>query len=88
MGHKTIADIAVEVLLETNNSGVMWGDTGLLDMIAEKCTHTNLMQLHPLDRHKRILDALDKDPRFDKKYVRINEKGDPLWRSFKLKKDR
>jgi hypothetical protein len=88
MKHKTIADIAVEVLKETGNHGVMWGDCSLLDEIAIKCTHTNLVGhgVHPLNRHKRILDALDRDGRFEKFYIRMKgERGNQMWRSFKLK---
>lgn len=81
---KTIADHAVDVLIETDNPGVMWGDAHLLDDIAWKCTHTNLRDAHPLKRHKRILDALDRDSRFEKFYIHMNGCPGPLWRSFKL----
>jgi len=92
MKHKTIADITVEVLKETDNPGVMHGDVTLLDMIAVRCTHTTLMKkkngkyTHPLNRHKRILDALEKDKRFEKFYARMpGIRGNQMWRSFKLK---
>ena len=82
---KTIADYVVDVLQETDNPGIMFGDCGLLDMVAKRCTHTTLMDAHPLDRHIRILNALDKDARFEKFYVKINGiRGNPYWRSFKL----
>ena len=85
---KTIADITVEVLNETDNPGVMFGDTRLLDMIAERCTHTNLMDKHPMLRHTRILNALEKDERFEKFYVHIRGiGGNPNWRCFELKKN-
>lgn len=83
---KTIADITVEVLHETDNPSIMYGDTVLLDMIAKRCTHTNLMSKHPLVRHSRILNALDKDSRFEKYYFeRRGYRGNKYWRSFKLK---
>jgi len=85
---KTIADYAVEVLKETDNPGVMYGDCTLLDMIAVKCTHTNLMKKHPLTRHSRILDALEKDARFEKYFIRMRGMvGNQMWRSFKLKNE-
>jgi len=85
---KTIADITVEVLNETDNPGVMFGDTRLLDDIAERCTHTNLMDKHPMLRHSRILDALENDVRFEKYYVTIRGiRGNPNWRCFELKKN-
>ena len=82
---KTIADYVVEVLQETDNPGIMFGDVTLFDMIAERCTHTNLMDKHPMVRHSRILDALEKDERFEKYYVHMRGiGGNPNWRSFKL----
>ena len=81
---KTIADIAYEHLIESDNPGIMWGDCALLDEIAWKCTHTNLKETHPLKRHKRILDALDRDSRFDKFYIHMNGCPGPLWRCFKI----
>jgi len=84
---KTIADITVEVLRETDNQGIMYGDSVLLDMIANRATHTNLMKQHPLVRHSRILNALEKDKRFGKYYFeRRGFRGNKYWRSFKLKK--
>lgn len=84
---KTIADITVEVLNETDNPGVMFGDTFLLDMVAVKCTHTNLMKKHPMIRHNRILNALQNDKRFEKFYVKMpGIIGNQTWRSFELKK--
>lgn len=62
----------------------MWGDTALLDEIIWKCTHTNLKDKHPLVRHKRVLDALEKDSRFEKEYIHMEGTRGPLWRSFKI----
>jgi len=93
MTRKTIADIVVEVLKETDNGGIMWGDSVLLDMVARRCEHTTLMRkkdgsyTHPLNRHNRILDALDKDSRFEKLYFHARGmRGNQYWRNFKLKK--
>lgn len=83
---KTIADIAADHLKETNNNAVMWGDCFLLDEIASKCDHTNLMTLHPLTRHHRIFNSLEKSKLFEKGYVRITGfRGFSLVRVFKLK---
>lgn len=87
MRKQTIANVTVEVLRETDNPGIMYGDTVLLDMIANRCTHTNLMKKHPLVRHSRILNALEKDDRFEKGYFeRRGFRGNKYWRSFRLKK--
>ena len=85
---KTIADFVVEVLNETDNPGIMWGDVRLLDIVAERCTHTTLMDAHPMDRHGRILNALEKDDRFEKLYTkRRGYRGNPYSRWFELKKE-
>ena len=82
---KTIADHVVEVLQETDNPGIMFGDCTLLDMVAVRCTHTNLMEKHPMERHRRILNALEKDDRFEKLYCQMHGmRGNQWWRSFKM----
>lgn len=53
-----VCDAAVDVLRETGNPAVMWGDEGLLHLIAERmgwkheCTKTS----------DRVLNALSKTP--------------------------
>lgn len=53
-----VCDAAIQVLRETDNAAVMWGDEGLLHMIAERlgwkheCTKTS----------DRVLAALGKTP--------------------------
>jgi len=86
----TIAEHMRSVLLETDNAAVMWGDVHLLDECADRCDHTTLMKAHPLDRHKRILDALDRSSLFEKYYVRVDlwngrGYGERHVRYFKLK---
>lgn len=63
----TIAQAALDVLRETDSPAVVWGDCTLLDTIGER---VGMPSMHPLRRHKRILDALDRSPRFVKSYVR------------------
>ncbi len=72
---KTIAEYMKEVLMENNTSSVMWNDCGLLDFCAEKCNHTNLMTLHPMTRHSRILSALQKSKLFDTKFITLDKRG-------------
>jgi len=52
--------VVVEVLCETNNPAVVYGDSGLLDLIWERLGKS--MSVHPYTRWKRILDALSKQP--------------------------
>ena len=86
---KTIAEHMVDVLHEKGFKGVMFGDVGLLDEAASRATHTNLMTLHPMERHRRLLTACERSGLFDKRYALINGKGSGRgqhwWRSMWLK---
>lgn len=85
---KTVGTIAVEVLKETQQEAVCWGDSGLLDMIARRAEHTNLMNLHPIERHARILNYLEKEPRLEKRFYRVRLAGrSALVRYFRLREE-
>lgn len=86
---KTIAEIAADHLKITGVTYVMWGDTHVLDEIAWKCTHTNLSSLHPLTRHHRILNALERSPLFQKQIIDISGRGrgNTRGRCFRLDKE-
>jgi hypothetical protein len=60
-----MCDAAVEVLQETGNPAVMWGDCGLLDRIAARAgvlrRPTKYMGGIP-DLHDRVLAALSRQP--------------------------
>jgi hypothetical protein len=60
-----VAEAAVAVLRETDNPAVMWGDCGLLDLIAERAgmerDSSKWMGGIP-DRHTRVLNALSRRP--------------------------
>lgn len=56
---RRICDIAEAVLRETGNPAVMWGDCGLLDMIAERA---GIRKDRPTACWKNVLDALSKQP--------------------------
>ena len=68
---KTIADHMLDIMAEHGRTGIMWGDTDLLDYCAERSTHTNLMTKHPLDRHPAILTACEKSGLFKKYYINL-----------------
>jgi len=57
-----VCDAAVAVLRETGNPAVMYGDSGLLDQIAERANQKGHEAAHPTLRWKRVLDALTKQP--------------------------
>lgn len=83
--HLSIAQIMAGVLNEEGINTVMYGDCVNLDKCANLASHTNLASLHPLTRHKRILDALGKSKLFSKLYVRCNDgRRERLVRGFKL----
>lgn len=89
MKKKTIAEHMRDVLIETDSGdgkgkySVMYGDVYNLDECAMRCKHTNLMELHPLDRHQRILNALERSKLFRKFLVRITGiRGLSLVRAF------
>ena len=66
MKKRRICDVAAEVLRETDNSGVMWGDIGLLDMIAERAgvvvKRSKYRIVCPLAKHERVINALSRCP--------------------------
>ena len=80
-------DVAVEVLLDTDNPAVTWGDAGLLDGIFERWM-PDAGKVHPLDRGRRVLNALDKAvARGDERFVKfLTNSGPPagLVRLFRL----
>lgn len=71
MKRQSIAKHMQDVLIENGCEGVMWGDRILLDECADRATHTTLMETHPLDRHQRILNALEHSALFEKFYIKL-----------------
>lgn len=70
--HKTIAQHMVDVLLnQTGSRAIMYGDAQLLNEVALRCTHTNLMDVPSMKRQARILGALEHSSLFVKEYVRV-----------------
>lgn len=58
MSRKRVCDAAVEILRETDNPAVMWGDAHLLHLIAERSG----MNANAWITEKRVLDALTRQP--------------------------
>lgn len=85
---KDIGIVAVKHLKEKGYDSIMWGDCGLLDEIARKYRN-DLLELHPLERHPRMLSAMERSGLFDKFFVRLNGfKGNNLVRCLKIKKEK
>lgn len=68
----SIAEYMKEVLIENDSDTVGWGSLDILDECSSRCTHTNLNELHPLERHARILNALDRSKLFTKFFFRLD----------------
>ncbi|MBA2677534.1 MAG: hypothetical protein H0U76_03950 [Ktedonobacteraceae bacterium] len=64
----TIGDATIAEMTLWEREHVAWGDCYFLDAIARRA---ELPAMHVLNRHKRILDTLDRDSRFEKKYNRV-----------------
>jgi hypothetical protein len=68
MKRKTIAEHAVDVLRETDNPAVCYGDSGLLGLIAKRA---GMKSRHPLNMYKDVLDAMERRPDlFEKRFSR------------------
>ncbi len=77
--HKTIAEITRDYLVENGDASIDFGDTWNLDAVCARCTHTNLHDLHPLERHRRMLNALEKSPLFAKRYIKYERRYRCFW---------
>lgn len=85
----TIAEIMRDILIETDNPAVMYGDCGLLD----SCANRAGMQIDwpPMKRWRKVLAALERSKSgqalFEKRLVagRRGVPGNPVLRSFLLR---
>ena len=84
---KDIGVIAVEHLKAEGFDSIMWGDCVLLDDIAQKY-RKDLLELHPLERHPRMLSAMERSGLFEKFFIRLNGKrGNNFVRCLKIKQE-
>lgn len=86
---KTIADHTLDVLRETDNPAIMFGDCGLLDMVAARAELKISKGRygtanHPLARWKRVLDGLERSKLFVKSLVWAapGRRGNQIFRKF------
>ena len=92
---RKVGDIAIELMEKENSEYIGYETYGMLDNIysiarKEKIVRgfkpTSQLKEHPLNRQQVILNALDRDDRFEKFYIRCcvgNREG--LVRMFELK---
>lgn len=69
-------DAAIEVLIEQECTGVMWGDEGLLHLIADRAWPGK--QHRSWRTSKAILDALSRDPGPFRRYTTVIGRGRPV----------
>lgn len=84
----TIGTTMIQLLQEKERNTVMWGDADVLDDAYRLSgAKARGKYLHPLNRWQRVMNALDRDSRFEKGYIRIDvfRTGNRLVRVFKLK---
>jgi hypothetical protein len=80
-----IADVAFQQMRASGASTIMYGD-GLLADIGHDA---KVRARHPLDRMISVLNALERDPRFEKMYIRgMDSAGrSRLVRGFRIKEN-
>ena len=86
-----IGTIAIKIMKEQDRKYVSVGEFGLLHDIFDEAIKQNatkpLKRNHPLNVFQRILNALDRDERFDKEHIYFAGIHKNAVRSFKIKKD-
>lgn len=90
---RAIADATVAYLQAHGETIIGYGHLDALDRVANAAGYHALYYRttrdHPLNRHKAVLDALDRDPRFEKFLFRCMVNGtrdqERLVRAFRLK---
>lgn len=86
-----IGEVAIEILEKEKMDGVGYVNFGLMDEIHSLAVERNLTKdtkiPHPLNRHQKVMNSLERDERFEKSYIRCtNGRNEILTRFFKLKK--
>jgi len=86
-----IGTVSIKIMEEEGIENIGYSTFGLLDEV-----HSRAMKLgvtkdtkipHPLNRHIKVLNALDRDERFEKSLMWCtNGRGEVLVRTFKLKR--
>jgi hypothetical protein len=75
----TYEEAAIQVLKREGARALTYGHFGLLDEIARLA---GCKREHPMNRQKAVLDALERSPRFEKKYGRwgfTNRRSRGFW---------
>lgn len=93
---RKVGDIAIEVMEEENSKWIGYNEFGMLDEVYSRALQKGILRgigsqggrlnEHPLNRQQVILNALDRDDRFEKSFITIhnNAMRQVLCREFKL----
>ena len=85
----TIVEAVIEALKESDNEGIGWGDSGLLNLVRQKLEHDHKITkprwiyCEGKNWEQKILNALDRSPLFEKKFS--HQRWGRPHRSFYLK---
>ena len=93
---RKIGDIAIEVMQEEDSPAIGYETYGMLDevffrakregFLKERGSRDGRARPHPLNRQMQVLNAIDRDARFEKKLMRCtNGRAEVLVRIFYLK---
>ncbi len=95
---KRISDIAIEVMLDENSNYIGYNEYGMLDevwsrsfdagIVKEIGSRGGMNRSHPINKQNVVLAALDRDPRFEKSFIRCCDRNgiaERLVREFRLK---
>jgi len=95
---RKLGDVAMDVMVEENSEWIGYNEYGMLDEVYDRAKQEGVIKPigsrggksreHPLNNHLVVLNALDRDKRFVKSYIRIgNDAGrQVLCREFQVKK--
>src|SRR3990172_191985 len=98
MPKKRIGDIALEVMKEENSTWIGYNEFGMLDEVWSRAYRAGIvkeigslggrLRSHPINKQNVVLNALDRDERFHKFYIRccdrITGNSERLVREFRL----
>lgn len=93
---RTVGDVAREVLLKSGRDSIGYVDFGLLGEVFSKAKEEGLVREagskggqsrpHPMNRHRTVLNCLERDTRFEKHLMRCTDgRRETLVRIFYLK---
>lgn len=99
MKRRKITDIAIEVLKEEKAIHIGYNEFGMLDDVFDRALKEGIVanvgsrggkrNSHPLNNQQVVLNALDRDERFEKFYIKLHNSAGKqcIVREFRLKEE-